>query len=120
MKTFIASLCVFSSLLLLIAWNVRFVNRATEELETQIQTLDFRESASEKVEQLDAKWQKYRKVLSFSVSYNEIREMDVCIAQMRAAAKEQDAVQFESARLMALDSIKDLRRLERVTLTSIL
>ena len=120
MKTFIASLCAFALLLLLIAWNVRFVNSAMDELENSLLSLPTCENASAEIERIDAQWQKKRKAISLSVSYNELREMDVCLAQMSAAVKEQDALQFETARLMALDTITDIRRLERITLVNIL
>ena len=120
MRTFIASLCAFALLLLLIAWNARFVNAAMDELEHGIRSLPSCESANTQLEHIDTQWQKRRKVISLSVSYNELREMDVCLTQMRAAVKEQDALQFETARLMALDTIMDIRRLERITLINIL
>lgn len=120
MKTFIASICAFSLLLFLITWNVCFVNRTMDEMENAVRALPACEHASEALDELDARWQEKRTTLSLSVSYNEMRDLDVYLAQMRAAAAERDDLQFETARLMALDAIKDIRRLERITLTSVL
>lgn len=119
MKTFIVAICTFSLLLLLIGWNVIFVNRAMNELEEIVSALPSCEKANGPLVQAETLWKKKRTALSLSVSYNEIRDLDVSLAEMRAAVEEGDALQFETARLTALGAIDDIRRLERITPSSI-
>ena len=119
MKTFIVALCAFSLLLALIVWNVIFVNRTISTLEKDITALPACDKASEGLEKVTVFWRKKRTLLSLSVSYGEIRDMDVSLAEMRAAATEGDTLQFETARLSALGALDDIRRLERIFPSSI-
>lgn len=119
MRTFIISIFTFSLLLLLIVWNMIFVNRAMDQLEREILALPACKNASGALEQAEALWCKKRTVLSLSVSYSEIRDLDVIFSEMRAAVSEGDTLQFETARLKSLGAIDDIRRLERITPSSI-
>ncbi len=119
MKTFIIAICTFSLLLGLIGWSVFFVNSTMNELEREITSLPPCAEADGALAQAEAFWREKRTALSLSVSYSEIRDMDVSLAEMRAAVTEGDALQFETARLTALGAVDDIRRLERITPSSI-
>ena len=119
MKTFIVSICMFCILLALIVWNVIFVNSTMSELERQIASLPSCEEAGDALTRAEALWQDNRTALTLSVSYGEIRDMDVSLAEMRAAVSQGDVLQFETARLTALGAIDDIRRLERISPSSI-
>ncbi len=119
MKTFIVAICAFSLLLVLIGWNVFFVNRTMNRLEEDIISLPPCEEADDALTRAETLWREKRTMLSLSVSYGEIRDMDVSLAEMRAAVTEGDTLQFETARLTALGAVDDIRRLERITPSSI-
>ena len=118
MKTFIIALVVFSVLLTLIILNALFVNRTMDELRAAILILP----ACDEIALVDilTSWKNHYTLLSLSVSRNEMRDMDVWLAEMRIAATRGDTLQFETARAKALDSIDDIRRLERIALSNIL
>ena len=118
MKTFIVALVVFSVLLTLIILNALFVNRAMDKFRSDILALPACDEIA--LSDVVAAWESYYTLLSLSVSRNEMRDMDVWLAEMRVAAKRDDALQFETARAKALDSIDDIRRLERIALSNVL
>lgn len=115
MKTFIVSLLIFSLLLVLIGWNVVFVNSTMDKLEQTIKEMPACETASEALQRAEMLWHEKRSTLALSVSYGEIRDVDVSLVEMRTAVNAGDTLQFETARLTALDAIDDIRRLERIT-----
>ena len=120
MKTFIASLCAFFLLILLIIWNSFFVRSTTRELERSLSEMPICKEAEEAVERLYSYWEKQHLRLSLSIAFADIHNMDVCVLEMKTAVQNKDALQFETARLLALDAIEDMQRLERITWDSIL
>lgn len=120
MKTFIGALCAFSLLIALIVWNGFFVRTTTRELEKTLSSLPSCEEAEDAVEELHAYWEERHLRLSLSIAFADIHNMDVCILEIKAAVQNKDALQFESARLLALDAIEDMQRLERITWDCIL
>ncbi len=118
MKTFIVALAVFSLLLCVIILNALFVNRSMNELEDAVSSLSPCDATA--LSEVTELWEKRYTLLSLSVSRNEMRDMDVWMAEMRIAAERSDVLQFETARAQALDSIGDIRRLERISVSNIL
>lgn len=119
MKTFIVSLLIFSLLLITIARNAIFVNGTMDKLEQTIKEMPTCETASDMLREAETLWREKRSALALSVSYGEIRDVDVSLVEMRAAIDAGDALQFETARLTALGAIDDIRRLERIAPFSI-
>lgn len=113
MKAFVISLCMFGALLSTILLNCLFVDRTMDTLEASLAALPACTEAREAVGALEQYWTKRHNELSFSISYNEIREMDNCITQMRVAAQAEKDYEFELARALGFDAIRHMRRLER-------
>ena len=113
MKSFAISLCVFTALLLTILLNCLFVDRTMDTLEAALAALPSCNEAAEGVAALEAYWDKSHNELSFSISFDEMREMDDCLVQLRIAAKAGNSYEFELARALGFDAIRHMRRLER-------
>ena len=120
MKTFYVSLLIFGALLALITWNTIFVNRSMGELEEAILALPDCNEANGPFDRVKERWQALYRPLAFSVSFEDLRNMDAYLFQMKTALKEKDALQYETAREGALNTIHSIRRPEQFSLTSIL
>ncbi len=120
MKTFFIAIAIFALLLGVIVWNSFFINRTMDTMEAALEALPACESAAGALEDLETYWEKRHALIACSISFDEINQMDTCLAQMRAATQQKDALQFETGRLLAQRAVEDMRRLERFAFDCIL
>ena len=116
MKTFIVAVIAFAILLGTIVVNCVFIKRTTDGLDARLATL----TSKEELEQTEAFWKERRRVITLSVSFDRIREMENCFAQMRAAIEEDDTLELNSARYLAQNVVASIRSPERFCIECIL
>ena len=120
MKTFYVSLLIFCALLALITWNTLFVNKSMSQLEEAILALPDCDEGWDPFERIQERWYALYRPLSFSVSFEDLRNMDAYLFQMKTALREKDALQYETAREGALSTLRTIRRPEQFSLSGIL
>ena len=120
MKTFFATLGVFVLLLALIVINCLYISHTMRVLEQQLLALPYASERVSAVDELERFWKTNRTLVGISVSYNDIREMEKCLIQMRTAATQEDELSFENARMQALCELQHMRRLERFSAENML
>ena len=118
MKTFIVSLCVFSVLLGLIAFNAAFIHRTTSTLKKQIEELTI-DSKSELMN-LEQYWKQKKTLIGLSVSSDLIRDIDERIAEIHTAIAQEDEAGLEACARLALVAIERMRHNERCSIDNLL
>ncbi len=113
MKTFIAALCAFALLLGGVTYNYVYVNQTTQAITKALEAVEATPSDPQALARLEALWENNRFFLGISISFDELQEMDRCIAQMRCALQLQDQTEFLLALSQASEAVKHLGRLER-------
>ena len=113
MRVFVISLLAFALLVGIIVGNCFYVSITTDNIKQALLQLPKVTEADSALTQLETYWQMRRTEISFSVSFNEIRDMDNCLIQLRTACACADDYEFELARALALKSAERMRRLER-------
>ena len=120
MKSFCASLLVFLLLFILILWNRHLVCQGADSLEALLSDPSPIKYSGARLTQLEAEWHRWEGVLCFSVNYVELDKLDECVLRMRAAFDTRDEGEWEAARLLALESVRHIRELERITAKNLL
>lgn len=120
MKTFYASLITFFLLLSLIIYNGSYVKRTTAELETLLSEHTQMPAGTDALQKTEDVWQKSKKVLSLSVSFEEMREIDEQLLSMRAAVTADSAADFEKARLLAMEALARIRESEELSIDNLI
>ena len=120
MKTFYASLIVFFLLLALIACNGHYVKRTTAELETMLSEHLQMPAETDALQKIEEAWQKRKRVLSLSVSFEEMRALDEQLLAMRAAVTTDSAADFETARLLAIEALVRIREPEELSIDNLI
>lgn len=119
MKTFVVSLIFFALLLGTICWNYIFINSMADEMNRQITELPACAQAKDALDSLTSYWEERHAIAGLSVSYEVLYEVEENLADLRSAAAQNEASDFEAARERALTSIRQLRRLERFSIENI-
>lgn len=120
MKTFYASLIVFFLLIALIVCNGVYVKRTTAALEALLSEISQMPSSAESLQAIEEKWQSSKKILSLSVAFEELRELDAQLLSMRAAVSTGAAADFERARLLAMEALIRMREPEELSMDNLI
>ncbi|MBE6590338.1 MAG: DUF4363 family protein [Ruminococcaceae bacterium] len=115
MKSFITTLILLSSVLLLSLLNCRYVNAVADDLYTMIDELppigDARTLQAAK--EIKEFWEKEEMLVELTVSYPFVDRISEQAALLAASAQAKDLYGFESARTLLFDAVKDMRRAEQ-------
>ena len=109
MKSFVASILVFSALLGVILLNYCYVLRVCKEFEEKVDALPECGAAAEAVDELVGFWNEKSRKLKFSLSLHEIDKMEECLADLCYATNFEDARIFEQSRFRAKIIIKEIQ-----------
>ena len=120
MKTFFAALAVFALLLTMIAVNACYIRRTADKMEAALSPSDKPLDASEALAGLETLWKEHRNTFGLSVSQDEIRTLDREIIKMRVALQAGAETEFTRARELALESIREMRQMERFSLFNLI
>ena len=122
MKALIASLIIFGILLIGIIVNCVYVNRISEDLLLQINSIGGVEDAGalSKLENLKMHFEKHEGILLLSLSYLAVNKVDDSIDGAIAYAKYGDESGFQNAKAILINAINDLARLEKLSFKNIL
>jgi len=120
MKTFYAALAVFAAMLGLIVWNALHIHTTAAELTARLDAMPSCTEAQAEVESLAAYWEQKRGLVALSTLYGDVTALDNCIAEMRVAIALGEETDFAQNRALAYNAVARIRRVEQVSLDSIL
>ncbi|MBE6556002.1 MAG: DUF4363 family protein [Ruminococcaceae bacterium] len=120
MKTFICSSLAFLALLSVITVNCFYINRVADRLESDLVSMTEPASAEQPLLILKDYWERNKALVGLSVSFEEVHNMTEYLLELQIAAREQDTLEFERSRALALNAAAELRRLEQFGLANLL
>ena len=122
MKTIFITVTVFLLLCAAMVLNHGYINSTADELTALANSLDItnKEECEAKVIKIKEKWEKSTNIFSLSVSFREIDYLGEVIISLSHYCKEGNAGEFERYRLLLLDAIEGVSRLERFSVLNIL
>lgn len=122
MKTLFITATVFILLCVSMFLNYRYINNTVEELTDLTNSLDIgnKEECEKKVLQIKEKWEKSTPIFSLSVSFREIDYLGEVLISLSHYCETGNESEFERYRLLLLDAIDGVSRLERFSVINIL
>lgn len=122
MKTFIVSMVLFITMMTLIIVNSLYVNQTANtimQMTTSLPApgcLDY----SGRITSMERLWEQHYSLLNLTVSLNDLNKVADCISQLKAYSVNDNEQDFESTRQLLVNAIKNLHRLEKLSLDSIM
>ena len=122
MRTLIIVLIIFSLLCGAIALNSLYINNVGIQLNTLVHSLDFanRSDCEKKLDEINSVWQNSSDIFSISVNYKDIDYFGETLISLVSAFDNNDKKEFERYRLLLIDAIDGVCRLEKPTLFNII
>ena len=121
MKTFTIVLVVFFALCTAMLLNFIYINESADELTRLAESLSFDDpSVTKKTEELEQKWEKSSVIFSLTVNFKDIDYLGENLIALKSSAESHDRDEFERYRLLVIDAIDGVRRLERFSIINIL
>ena len=122
MKSFLCSMALFALLLFVIAWNFVYVNSTAEKLLDMIDALPDSpdESALAPAEELSEFWHARTDYVGFSVGYTVLDRISEQAATLVSTAKYHDFFDYQLAKELLRDAVRDMRRLEQFSVGNLL
>ena len=121
MKVLYTAIILFMVMIAVVVVNYIYINRVCDRMyvmASQAPGVD-EEGCYGQVSILDDVWQENQKYVCLSVSYVELNQIGNSISSMKAFAQTKDAAEFENARRILLNTIREVRRLESFTVETI-
>lgn len=101
-----------------VVWNGVHVNRVSNELIAQIEVLPDigTDGCFEAVQMLNDQWQRHASCIEFSAGFVAVDRISEYASTLLACAACGDVYGYQTARVLLLDAIKDVRRSECLSL----
>lgn len=122
MKSFVAVCIIFAIMLACVILNCLYINRTADTLTDMVASLPRADSddCRDAVEQLDSYWRERHDTVALSVSFVELNRISDVLSTLKSYAASGATSDFECARGLLLNAIRELRRLESFELGSLL
>lgn len=121
MKSFIISLILFTILLSFIIFNSLYMKIQSERLIKKAEDLPHISDPTfqEKLSLLRSNWESVKKVIGLSCSYSELLKIDMAFEELSAFATEQSHADCTASKANLIFLLKEISRLERITIEGI-
>ena len=122
MKSFIIASILFFVLIFGISINAIYINEGIDDLTKITEALgDFNSDGfNDRLNELEAKWNSFRKTADISCPYSELNRIDTTFRQLRSYADTKSLSEYEATRSMLIFLLRDLNRLEKITLKGLI
>ena len=122
MKSFFIALSLFALLLFAVIGNAIYINEEIESLTEELEALGSFESPNfnDKLDEIEDNWQNFRAIADISCAYSELNKIDTTLHQLRAYAAAKSFDEYEATRTTLILLLRDLARLEKITLKSLI
>ena len=121
MRDLIIALVLFCLLITGAVLNSAFIRTGVDTLSnevTAIPSLDSPNCKSE-IDELRASWQKFKSTARFTICYSELNRMECLIEEMECHRRVGNVNDFEHARIMILNLLREMSRLEQISVSGI-
>ena len=121
MKDFVISIILFSLLISLIIGNSLYVNNEIKLLNEAVKSIPEIDSpeCQKSINFLRDEWQRFKKIARLSLNYSEINRMDCLIEEMNCHLRNRNVNDFENSKVMILNLLGEIVRLEEVSVDGI-
>ena len=122
MRALIIIIVVFSLLCAAVTLNFLFINKVSDELSSLAHSLDYSNvsECQRTLSEIDSLWKKSSDIFSLSVNFREIDYLGETLLSLSSALGDRDKRDFERYRLLLIDAIDGVRRLEEISLFNII
>ena len=121
MKTLAVVLAIFFILCAAMVLNFIYINESADELTSLAESLSFDDpSITDKIEEIERKWEKSSVIFSLTVNFKEIDYLGETLVELKSSAESRNRDEFERYKLLVIDAIDGVRRLERFSIINIL
>ena len=117
MKASIVSLCVLFSLIVVITLNGFYINRTTKDLTSEIEAIEINDQ--EKLEKSYQHWSKHHFYICLSSPHEKTDKIEECFLVMLEKSNKNEAEGFYEYKVLLLNYINDVKRLQMLTLDAI-
>ena len=120
-KDFIVSIILFSILVAVIIGNSIYTIKEVNLLRDTVMSIPSIDAPDCQlfINSLRERWRNFKKIARLSLNYNEINKMDCLIEEMDCHLSTQNNNDFEHARVMILNLLGEIARLEKLSLDGI-
>lgn len=120
MRSLIISLALFLCLCVCIVFNFIYINKTAGQLYELIESLQCSTEYEDDLLRLERLWEKSSGVFGLSVSYREIDHFGETLLSLRAAFDAGNSADFGNYRLLLIDAVDEISRLERFSVDNLL
>lgn len=115
MKAFIVSLCIAFALILLIAFNAVYINKVANELISRAGS-----TSVDNYNELILLWEKRKLIISLCANHKEVDKIEEQIILIKNAAMSGNKQELDTARVLVMNYIEQIKRHEELTIDNIL
>ena len=121
MKDFIISVILFSLLIALIVCNSVYIKKEVNLLSDAVRSVPSIDSPDCQlfINSLRSEWRDFKKVAKLSLNYSEINKMDCLIEELNCHLDTQNNNDFEHAKIMMINLLSEIVRLEEISIDGI-
>ena len=122
MRDLVISLILFALMIGAMVGNSLFVGRETDELICAVEDIPSLDSPSceLRIKELRIHWRDFKKIARLSLNYSEINRMECLIDELECHKQTGNVNDFEHAKVMMLNLLREMIRQERVTFDGIM
>ena len=122
MRDFIIAIILFSILITVIIGNSIYINNEVNLLHEAVTSIPdlYSPNCQLFINSLRDKWKNFKKIARLSLNYTEINKMDCLIEELNCHLKTQNNNDFEHAKVMMINLLGEIVRLEKITVDGIL
>ena len=121
MKDFIISVILFSLLIAIIVCNSVYIKKEVNLLSDAVRSVPSIDSPDCQlfINSLRSEWRDFKKVAKLSLNYSEINKMDCLIEELNCHLETKNDNDFEHAKVVMLNLLSEIVRLEKVSVDGI-
>ena len=122
MRDFVISIILFSLLLIATVGNSLYINNEVRSLSEAVKSIPSIDSpeCSEFINDLRLEWKNFKKIARISLNYSEINKIDCLIEEINCHLETKNSNDFEHAKVMMLNLLSEMVRLEKISADGIL
>ena len=122
MRDLIISLVLFALMIGIIAGNSLFVRRSTERLIGAVESVPAIGSpdCERTIGELRLHWRNFKRIARLSLSYAELNRMECLIEELECHRSTGNANDFEHAKVMMINLLREMERLEKISLDGVM
>ena len=122
MRDLIISLVLFALMIGVIVGNSLFVNRSVRELIEAVEAVPDLHSSDcgLRIKELKLYWRNFKRIARLTLDYIELNRMECLIEEMECHRLTGNVNDFEHAKVMMINLLREMARLEKIDLNGVM